>query len=110
MTKKKLGIFKSTNASMEIRVGDKVVKIKEERGLLQHFIVICRSRPGLNRKECTGTYEFGVVPRSLFASDGSFLLAYDKASILHHLEAKLIATKQLKVNHLAINQCMYHYK
>jgi len=27
-----------------------------------------------------------VVPQSLFASDGSPLLPYDKASILHHLE------------------------
>ena len=33
-----------------------------------------------------GTYEFGVLPRSIFAFDGSLLLAYDKASILHHLE------------------------
>ena len=86
MTKKKLGTFKSANAMTEIRMGDQVVKIKEERGLLQRFIVISRSRPELNLKECIGTYEFGVVPRSLFASDGSLLLAYDKASILHHLE------------------------
>jgi len=86
ITKKKLGIFKSANISTEIRVGDKVVKIKEERGLLQRFIVICRCRPELDLKEGIGTYEYGVVPRSLFASDGSFLLAYDKDSILHHLE------------------------
>ena len=93
MTKKKLGTFKSANAMTEIRMGDQVVKIKEERGLLQRFIVISRSRPELNLKECIGTYEFGVVPRSLFASDGSLLLAYDKASILHHLE-KLDSNRQ----------------
>ena len=40
----------------------------------------------LDLKECIGTYEFGVVPRSLFASDVSLLLVYDKASVLHHLE------------------------
>ena len=34
IAQKKLGIFKSANVSTEIRVGDKVVKIKEERGLL----------------------------------------------------------------------------
>jgi len=86
ITQKKLGIFKSANVSTEIRVGDKMVKIKEERGLLQCFILICRCRPELDLKECIGTYEFGVVPQSLFASDGSLLLAYDKASILHYLE------------------------
>ena len=93
ISKKKLGTYKSANASTEIRVGDKVVKIKEERGLLQRFIVISRSRPELDLKECIGTYEFGVVPRSLFASDGSLLLAYDKASMLHHLE-KLSSNEQ----------------
>ena len=95
MTKKKLGTFKSANATTEIRMGDKVVKIKEERGLLQRFIVISRSRPELNLKECIGTYEFGV-PRSLFASDGSLLLAYDKASILHHLEKLDSNTQQVQ--------------
>ena len=98
MTKKKLGTFKSANAMTEIRMGDKVVKIKEERGLLQRFIVISRSRPELNLKECIGTYEFGVVPRSLFASDGSLLLAYDKASILHHLEKLDSNTQQVQAD------------
>lgn len=57
------------------------------------FIVISRSRPKLDLKECIGTYKFGVVPQSLFASDVSLLLVYDKASILHHLE-KLSGNKQ----------------
>ena len=70
----------------QIRLGDKMVKIKEEGGLLQRFIVISRSRPELDLKECIGTYEFGVIPWSLFASDGSLLLAYDKSAILHHME------------------------
>jgi hypothetical protein len=87
MTKRKLGTFKSANAMLEVRAGEKLVKIKEERGLLQRFVVISRSRPELDLKDCIGTYEFGVVPRSLFASDGSMLLAYDKAAILHHLES-----------------------
>ena len=43
MTKKKLKTFKSANATTDIKIGDKMVKIKEERGLLQRFIVISRS-------------------------------------------------------------------
>jgi len=70
----------------EVRSGEKIVKVKEERGLLQRFIVICRSRPELNLKQCIETYEFGLVPRSLFAADGTLLLAYDKAKIVQHLE------------------------
>ena len=94
MTKKKLKTFKTSNATVEINAGGKLVKIKEERGLLQRLIVISRSRPQLDLKECIGTYEFGVVPRSLFASDGTVLLAYDKAQILHHLEL-LVSNGQL---------------
>ena len=94
MTKKKLKTFKTSNATVEINAGGKLVKIKEERGLLQRLIVISRSRPQLDMKECIGTYEFGVVPRSLFASDGTVLLAYDKAKILHHLEL-LVSNGQL---------------
>ena len=93
MTKKKLGTFKTANAITEFQKGDKVVKIKEERELLQRLLVISRSRPELNLKVWIGKYEFGVVPRSLFASDGSLLLAYDKAKILHHLE-NLDSSKQ----------------
>ena len=97
MSKKKLKTFKSANAMAEIRIGDKLVKIKEERGLLQRFIVISRSRPELDLKECIGAFEFGVVPLSLFASDGSLLLAYDKASILHRLE-KLGTTQEVQAD------------
>ena len=94
MTKRKLRTFKSVNATAEIRSDDKLIKLKEERGLLQRFIVISRSRPELDLKQCVGTYEFGIVPRSLFASDGSLLLAYDKAKILHHLERLIIREEQ----------------
>ena len=45
MTKKKLKTFKTSNATVEINAGGKLVKIKEERGLLQRLIVISRSRP-----------------------------------------------------------------
>jgi len=86
MTKTKLHTFKSSNATAEVRSGDKLIKVKEERGLLQRFVVIARSRPVLDQKECIGTYELGIVPRSLFASDGPLLLAYDKAKILRHLQ------------------------
>ena len=96
MTKKKLKTLKTSNATIESNAayGGKLVKIKEERGMLQSPIVISRSRPQLDLKECIGIYEFGVVPRSLFASDGTVLLAYDKSKILHHLEL-LVSNEQL---------------
>ena len=100
MTKKKLQTYKNDNVSTEIRVGDKIVKIKEERGLLHRLIVISRSRPDVDLKDCIGNYEFGVIPRSLFASDGSLLLAYDKASILHRLEKVSYNVQQAEENEM----------
>ena len=97
ITKKKLTTFNTAYATIEINAGGKLVKIKEERGLLQRLIVISRSRPQLDLKKCIGMYEFGVVPRSLFASDGTVLLAYDKAKILHHLE--LLVSNEQQVRH-----------
>ena len=99
MTKKKLKTFKTSYATIEINAayGGKLVKIKDERGMLQRPIVISRSRPQIDLKECMDTYEVGVVPRSLFASDGTVLLAYDKAKILHHLE--LLGSNEQLVTH-----------
>ena len=111
MTKKKLKTFKTSNATIEINAayGGQLVKVKVERGLLQRPIVISRSRPQLDLKECIGTYEFefGVVPRSLFASDGTALLAYDKSKILHHLEL-LVSNEQLVTHTPAMETSTRH--
>ena len=72
---------------------------KDQRGAwtVARLIVISRSRPQLDLKEWIGTYEFGVIPRFLFASDGTVFLAYDKAKILHHLEL-LFSNEQLAMH------------
>ena len=51
-------------------------------------------------KECIGTYEFGVVPQSLFVLDGTVLLAYDKAKILYHID--LLASNAQLVMHTQV--------
>ena len=72
---------------------------KDQRGTwtVARLIVISRSRPQLDLKECIGTYEFGVIPRSLFASYGTVFLVYDKAKILHHIEL-LVSNEQLAMH------------
>ena len=87
MPKAKLKTFKSTCASQTVHQSNQEIKLREERGLLQRFIVAARSRPELNLKDYIGKYEFGVIPRPLFASDGSLLLPYDKSKVMHRLEA-----------------------
>ena len=70
----------------------KLAKIKEEGGLLERLIVISRSRPQLDLKECIGIYEFGVHSTSLSISVRC--KAYNKAKVLHHIEL-LVSNEQL---------------
>ena len=87
MTKRNLEPAKSECATTEIKIGNQLFKIKEERNfLLRRFIVISRSRPELDLKVCIEEFDFGAVPRSFFTVDGCLLLPYGKASILHKLE------------------------
>ena len=85
MTKMKAKTFSNWIAKTRISVGDKVIKLREERQLFARFLIIQQSRPELVPKlETTiGDYEMAVVPRSIFAVDGSLLVCKDKASLMH---------------------------
>ena len=91
--KLKLGCFKKTSVQSNICILDKIVKVKEERQLLQRFIVAARSRDDLDFSDCISNYEMRLIPRSLFSPDGSLLLASDKSKMVCHLE-ELVAKKQ----------------
>ena len=71
--RRKISTFMKSNVTIELHSGDKVVKLKEERGLLQRFVIAARSRADLDLKECIGAYEFGLIPRPLFSADGSLI-------------------------------------
>ena len=71
-----------------MHIGDKVIKLHEERELLGRFLIIQTSRPSLVPKleETIGDYEMSVVPRSLCAVDGTLYIPTDKASVMHAVE------------------------
>ena len=48
--------------------------------------MVCKSRPEINIKEAVGLYEFTVVPRSLFARDGTMLHSSCKSALINILE------------------------
>ena len=89
MKKEKIKTFSTWMDKTPVRVGDNVIKLREERQLLARFLVIQQSRPEfLPRLASTiGNYEMAVMPRSMFAGDGSLLIPNDKASIIHAVEA-----------------------
>ena len=80
---------------MKVHIHDKVVELKEDRSLFAHMMMVTRSRPEIDIEEAIGKYEFTVVPRSLFASDGSMLHCSSKSvlmGILEKLNSSLITT------------------
>jgi len=88
MKKLKLKNFANWTQKTKVKVGDKVIKLREDRQFLGRCLIIQESRPELVPKlaDMIGNYELSVVPRSLFAVDGSLLLPTDKASIIHAIE------------------------
>ena len=72
----------------KVQVGDKVIKLWEERELLRRFLIIHCSGPHLVPKleQTIEQFEMAVVPRSLCAGDGTLLLTTDKANLMKALE------------------------
>lgn len=88
MKKLKVKTFLNLMEKAKIRVGDKVIKLREERELLGRFLIVQGTRPELVPKleETIGQYEMSVVPRSICAVDGSLYIPADKSSMMHAIE------------------------
>ena len=50
------------------------------------MMVVYHSRPEINIHEAIGTYEFSLVPRSLFAADGTMLYCLNKSTLMGFVE------------------------
>ena len=80
-----LPTFKSFKKSVRKIVGEKVIQLKEEETLLSRFLITARKRPELDIESCIGNFEFAVLPKALFSSDGVPLPCIDKSELLHHI-------------------------
>ena len=76
MKKLKLKTHSTWMAKQKVRVGDKIIKLREERPELIP-----------NLPDTIGDYDMSIVPRSMFANDGSLLVSTDKNSIMHAVES-----------------------
>ena len=90
ITRSKFKTFSTWNSKSKIKVGDKVIKLREDRELIGRCLIIIQSRPGLlpRLEDTIGSYEMSVMPRSMFSPDGTLLLTADKASLMHTIEAQ----------------------
>ena len=65
---------------------DKIIVLEEDRCLFARMMVICNSRPEIDIKEAVGVYKFSVVPRSMFAADGTMLHCSAKSALMTIIE------------------------
>ena len=91
MKKRKLQTWKTMGKKIKVSSNGQILELQEDRNLFARMMVICKSRPEIDIQEAVGTYEFTVVPRSMFATDGEMLHCPAKSvlmSILEKLPAK----------------------
>lgn len=90
----------ATFLSSAIPIGPSKAKTKlkntqDDCNWFPRFTIASRSRPDLDLADSVSRFEFGAVPRSLFAPDGNLLFETNKSSIVRHLESQ---TKSVPVN------------
>lgn len=72
-----------------------IKKLKEDRCLFARLMMVCQSQRDVDIRGAISQFEFSVVPRSLFAPDGSLLYCSAKSDLLLILE-KLPKTKNVE--------------
>ena len=86
LKKRKLLTWKSIGKKAKLIVNNVIVELQEDRSLFARMMMVCQTRPEINVKEAVGMYEFTVVPRALFAGEGSMLHCPNKSALMSLLE------------------------
>ena len=86
MKKQKLLTWKTEGKKVKLGADNNFVELQEDRNLFARMMVVCKRRPGIDIQEAVGTYEFSVVPRSMFAADGTMLRCSCKSALMNILE------------------------
>lgn len=78
-------MWKKLNKKVKSKAAGTVIKVWEERQLLNRLLLVKEARPELCVEEAIGEYEFTAVPRSLFDEAGNLHLGRDKAQLMSSL-------------------------
>ena len=93
MKKEKLNTFSSNNKKVTVSVNKQLVQVREERKLMTRLLVASKIRPDIDLPRYLGMYEFSVVPRSLFTTDGTLHQTNDKSVIAVELRNRKLLKK-----------------
>ena len=82
--KRRYKTFK-TQLMMKKKLNVQVIQLREERPLLSWFLITSWKRYELDLEHSLSNFEFTVVPRSLFTSDGETPACKDKWKVLYNI-------------------------
>ena len=77
--------FTNNSKSTSVKLNGETLQIRQERKIMNQILVALRSRPEIDLSNIFGTYEFSVVPLSLFATYRSLYYGKDKSVIAKEL-------------------------
>ena len=97
MKKRELQTWKKATKKTKIIVNKKILELKEDQCLFARLMMVCQSRPEITLEEAIGTYEFSLVPRSLFAADGEMLHCLTKSTLTTSIEKETPAVDSSNV-------------
>ena len=86
MKQRELQTWKTATKKTKIIVNKKILELKEDQCLFARLMMVCQSRPEITLEEAIGTYEFSLVPRSLFAADGEMIHCLTKSTLTTSIE------------------------
>ena len=78
--------WKSTGKTLRVVAKDNMIELQEDRAYFVRMMMVCKARPEIDIKEAVGEYEFSIVPRSMFAADGTMLHCSSKNTLMNILE------------------------
>ena len=70
LKKRNLKTFTPQGKTLKSKVEGKVIQLKEEKSLVSRFLLTSRKWPELDLEHWLGNFEFSVVPKALFSTDG----------------------------------------
>ena len=83
--------------TMKMTADNIVLELEEHRNLFARLLLISKTRKEVNLQKVIGQYELSVVPRPMFAVDGSMLHCQLKSSLLHIMENYPKVTKRVQM-------------
>ena len=86
LKRKQLKIFGTYTKTFNVRLKDRMIKLKEERGLVTKLLVLSRTQPNIDLTALFKEHEFTITPQALFASDGTPHHMTDKSALLKAVE------------------------